>query len=76
MLAGAAFSIAFLSLILGVSAAAERVNAHLALLLGLLFAGASLGVLLRARHLDSIAMAGFLVLAVGMWVLSSSTTMA
>jgi hypothetical protein len=74
MLAGAAFSIAFLSLILGVSAAAERVNAHLALLLGLLFAGASLGVLLRARHLDS--MAGFLVLAVGMWVLSSSTTMA
>jgi hypothetical protein len=71
MLGGAAASIAFLSFALGVTAA-DGVNAQIALLLGLLFAGASLGVLLRARYSDSLTMAGFVVLALGMWVLSNS----
>ncbi len=71
MLGGAAFSIAFLSFALGATAA-DRANAQVALLLGLFFAGASLGILIRARYSDSLTMGGFVVLAVGIWVLSNS----
>ncbi len=71
MLAGAASSIAFLSFALGATAA-DGANAQVALLLGLVFAGASLGVLLRARYSDSLTMTGFAILAVGIWVLSNS----
>ena len=73
VLSGAGFLVAFVSVLLGLTFD-DAASAGIALLMGVLFACASMGVLVRASYSDSLVLTGVSLLGLAMWVWSQMIT--